>query len=93
MGVMRKDPVYLEALKLFDMSGLDESWGMPRDPHARDNLRYAAGCLAADTDEADARSFLELVLKQYVGDKYRNAMRKDIERIAQAARRAHGNPA
>lgn len=86
MAIDRKDPKYLEALRLWDMSGLDESWGMPSDPHAKENLRYACSYLAV-SNSYDAVEFLETVLRQYVGNKYIDAMRKDVYRIARAAER------
>ena len=82
---MRSDPRYREALRLFDMT--DWGWGMPSDPHARENLRAAAGYLAAASGGIpDAEEFLSLVVRQYLGEKYQDAIRKDIERIAKAAR-------
>jgi len=80
-----KDPRYQEAVKLYDMSGLDEDWGMPSDPHARENLRHATGYLAAGTDPEDAGDFLELVLARYLGAKYQNAARGEIRRLARSA--------
>lgn len=84
---IRKDPRYLEALRLFDMS--DMGWGMPSDPHARENLRHACGLLAAGQERAD--EFLILVIRRYLGDKYQNAAQKDIERLARSAARAKGD--
>lgn len=61
---------------------------MPSDPHAVHNLRSACGILATEHyDQKDAEEFFAIVLKQYIGEKYRNAMRKDIERIALAAKK------
>lgn len=92
LPAVMKDPRYLEATRLFDLSGLDKGWAVPRDPHARDNLRHAAGLLAAghqDTvTDKSAADFLELVLRQYIGEKFRDALRTDIERIARSAARA-----
>lgn len=84
MDPVFRDPRYQEAVRLFGM--WDWGWGMPSDPHARENLRHAAGRLACG-DEGAPR-FLELVLSQYLGAKYRDAARSDIERIARSASRA-----
>lgn len=87
MAVDRKDPRYIKALEFFDMSGLDESWGMPSDPHAREYLRFAAAYLAV-SNSYDAVEYLEVGLRQYVGNKYQDAMRRDIYRIADRAKEA-----
>jgi hypothetical protein len=83
---MRKDPRYIEALRLFDMAGInpDEHWAIPSDPHAMANLRAATAYLAS-SDDPDAEVFLELVLRQYVGEKYRAQVETDLRRIAKAA--------
>ena len=72
-GVQR-DPRYLEATRLFDM--WDWGWGMPSDPHARENLRHACGLLAAGDDKA--ASFTEVVLARYLGNKYRDSARAEL---------------
>lgn len=79
-----KQPAYQEAIRLFDMSEM--GWGMPSDPHARENLRHAAGKLAAG--DVLAQEFLTLVIGRYLGLKYQDAARKDIERIVRSAVRA-----
>lgn len=83
-----KDPRYQEATRLFDMT--DWGWGMPSDPHARENLRYAAGKLAAG--EVNAEEFLDMVVRRYLGDKYQLAVRKDVQRIARSASRVEVRP-
>jgi len=91
MGDLRKDPRYIEAQRIFDMAGInpEEHWAIPSDPHAVQNLRAAAAYLAA-SDDPDAEVFLELVLNQYVGSKYRAQVETDIRLIAKAARRRVG---
>lgn len=79
-----KDPRYLEACKFFDM--WDWGWGIPSDPHARENLRHATGRLAADDDPDE--KFLDLVVKRYLGDKYQERARTEAKRIARNAARA-----
>jgi len=82
-GDVRKDPRYLEAVRMFDM--WDWGWGMPSDPHARENLRHACGWLAADGASENAAGFTEVVLTRYLGGKYRHSARTELRRIARAA--------
>lgn len=82
------DPRYLEAVSLFD--AWDWGWGMPSDPHARENLRDACGHLAAAGNEEGrerAADFLEVVLTRYFGGKYQGTIRGEIQRIARSAAR------
>lgn len=81
---IRKDPRFLEATRLFDM--WNWGWGMPSDPHAKESLHHACGWLA--TGEEKASGFLEVVLSRYLGEKYRNTTRTELQRIAQGAGKA-----
>ena len=79
------DPYYQEAVKLFDM--WDWGWGMPSDPHARENLRHATGLLAAGTTH-DPEQFLEFIARRYLGNKYQDTVLSEARRIARNARYA-----
>jgi hypothetical protein len=81
---LKKDPRYQRVPYFMEM--WDLGWGLPSDPHAKENLKYAAGKLACDPGP-DAEQFLALALKTYIGEKYRDAVEKDIRRVAQAAAR------
>lgn len=81
-----KDPRYQAASQLFATT--EFGWGMPKDPHAKDNLEYACGKLAVagdDAERAKAGKFLVMVAKRYLGAKYQDAVIKDIQRLARAA--------
>lgn len=78
-----KSPQWAKVSYLMELSDL--GGGMPGDPHARENFKYAAGLLAIGHHSAE--EFLRLCLGQYVGSKYRDAVEKDVRRIAQAAAR------
>lgn len=79
-----KDPRYQRAMTLFETE-LMPWWKdkIPADPHASEHIRHALGLMA--TGEDKDRKYLDEMLRWYVGAKYRENLRRDMERQARSS--------